>query len=72
MASFASNFLRGQKIGRMTLVQEERMREKKRKAAKKRKWASDKRKEEATNLKLKARIEAEKTRRAEIKLFRGS
>ena len=71
MASFQSNFLKGQKIGRMTAAQEEKKREKKEKAARKREIASEKRMEEANILRLKIKVEQEKTRRKELKLFRG-
>ncbi|RKX66165.1 MAG: hypothetical protein DRP42_03675 [Tenericutes bacterium] len=67
--SLRGAFYRGLKSGARTPAQDAAREEKKRKAARKRALASEKRREEGANLRVKRDIESEKTRRAEVKLF---
>jgi len=71
MASFQSSFLKGYKAGSRTPRQDAAIEEKKIKAARKRALAMNKRDEERIKFEHKIAIEKERTRRAEIKLFRG-
>lgn len=68
MASFASNFAKGYKIGSRTRAQEEKLREKKEKAAIQR----AKKSAEIQGLRIRVDIEREKTKRARLFSTGGS
>jgi|AntAceMinimDraft_10_1070366.scaffolds.fasta_scaffold411831_1 hypothetical protein len=71
MASFQSSFLKGYKAGSRTPKQDAAIEEKKIKAARKRAIGREKGDIERIKFEHKIAIERERTKRAEIKLFRG-